>query len=84
METMQFLHNPYQNIFDNFVSHSGSPNEQFGAHEKLSWGARYYKLDAWVVVLKWLMSLFWAKIFLFVLRCNNDFSFEQKLSLISK
>ena len=23
---------------DNFVSHLGDPNEQFGTHEKLSWG----------------------------------------------
>ena len=23
---------------DNFVSHSGGPNKQFGTHEKLSWG----------------------------------------------
>ena len=34
-----FSHGPYQKIFeDNFVSHSGGPNEQFGTHEKLSWG----------------------------------------------
>ena len=40
METMHFhiAHNPYQNYFEeNFVSHSGGPNEQFGTHEKLSW-----------------------------------------------
>ena len=32
-------HSPNQNFFeDTFVSHSGGPNEQFGTHEKLSWG----------------------------------------------
>ena len=25
---------------DTFVSHSGGPNEQFGTHEKLSWGVQ--------------------------------------------
>ena len=48
METMHF--HIAQTIFfffffffeDNFVSHLGGPNEQFGTHEKLSWegGAR--------------------------------------------
>ena len=32
-------HSPNQNFFeDTFVSHPGGPNEQFGIHEKLSWG----------------------------------------------
>ena len=32
-------HSPNQNFFeDTFVSHPGGPNEQFGTHEKLSWG----------------------------------------------
>ena len=32
-------HSPNQNLFeDTFVSHSGGPSEQFGTHEKLSWG----------------------------------------------
>ena len=36
-----FSHNPYPKIFeDNFVSHSGGPNEQFGTHEKLSLGVQ--------------------------------------------
>ena len=30
-----------QNFFeDTFVSHPGGPNEQFGTHEKLSWGVQ--------------------------------------------
>ena len=36
-----FLHSPYQKKFeDNFVSHSGGLNEQFGTHEKLSCGVQ--------------------------------------------
>ena len=32
-------HSPNQIFFeDTFVSHPGGPNEQFGTHEKLSWG----------------------------------------------
>ena len=32
-------HSPNQNFFeDTFISHPGGPNEQFGTHEKLSWG----------------------------------------------
>ena len=32
-------HSPNQNFFeDTFVSHPGGSNEQFGTHEKLSWG----------------------------------------------
>ena len=32
---------PNQNFFeDTFVSHPGGPNEQFGTHEKLSWGVQ--------------------------------------------
>ena len=39
IETMQISHSPNQIFFeDTFVSHSGGPNEQFGTHEKLSWG----------------------------------------------
>ena len=35
------LHSPNQILFeDTFVSHSGGPNEQFGTHEKLSWGVQ--------------------------------------------
>ena len=39
METMHF-HIAQTNVFfeDNFVSHLGGPNEQFGTHEKLSRG----------------------------------------------
>ena len=39
IETMQF-HIAQTKIFfeDTFVSHPGGPNEQFGTHEKLSWG----------------------------------------------
>ena len=34
-------HSPNQNFFeDTFVSHPGGPNEQFGTHEKLSWGVQ--------------------------------------------
>ena len=38
IETMQF--HIAQTIFfeDTFVFHPGGPNEQFGTHEKLSWG----------------------------------------------
>ena len=38
IETMQY-HIAQTKIFfeDTFVSHPGSPNEQFGTHEKLSW-----------------------------------------------
>ena len=32
-------HSPNQNLFeDTVISHPGGPNEQFGTHEKLSWG----------------------------------------------
>ena len=35
----EISHSPYQNFFeDTFVSHPGGPNEQFGTHEKFSWG----------------------------------------------
>ena len=34
-----FSHSPYQ-IFLGQLCHSGDPNEQFGTHEKLSWGGR--------------------------------------------
>ena len=38
METKHF-HKAHTICFkDNFVSHLGGPNEQFGTHEKLSWG----------------------------------------------
>ena len=34
-------HSPNQTFFeDTFVSHPGGPNEQFGTHEKLSWGVQ--------------------------------------------
>ena len=34
-------HSPNQIFFkDTFVSHPGGPNEQFGTHEKLSWGSK--------------------------------------------
>ena len=34
-------HSPNQHFFeDTFVSHPGGPNEQFGTHEKLSWGVQ--------------------------------------------
>ena len=34
-------HSPNQIFFeDTFVSHPGGPNEQFGTHEKLSWGVQ--------------------------------------------
>ena len=41
IETMQF-HIAQTKFFfeDIFVSHSGGPNEQFGTHEKLSWGVQ--------------------------------------------
>ena len=40
IETMQF-HIAQTNFFkDTFVSHPGGPNEQFGTHEKLSWGVQ--------------------------------------------
>ena len=47
-------HSPNQIFFeDTFVSHPGGPNEQFGTHEKLSWGgAREPKLDAGVICMK--------------------------------
>ena len=36
-----FSHSPYQIVFeDNFCSHSGGPNEQYGTHEKLSLGCK--------------------------------------------
>ena len=39
IETMQFHIAQTKNFFeDTFVSHPGGPNEQFGTHEKLSWG----------------------------------------------
>ena len=40
IETMQF--HIAQTIFfeDTVVSHPGGPNEQFGTHEKLSWGVQ--------------------------------------------
>ena len=39
IETMQFHIAQNQKFFeDTFVSHPGGPNEQFGTHEKLSWG----------------------------------------------
>ena len=39
IETMQF-HIAQTKLFfeDTLVSHPGGPNEQFGTHEKLSWG----------------------------------------------
>ena len=41
-ENHAFSQGAYQIFFhDNFVSHSGGPNEQFGTHEKLSWGQGY-------------------------------------------
>ena len=44
------FHIVHTRIFeDNFVSHSRGPNEQFGTHEKLSWGAGYGKSDAGVL-----------------------------------
>ena len=34
-------HSPNQNFFeDTFISHPGGPIEQFGTHEKLSWGVQ--------------------------------------------
>ena len=36
IETMQF----HIALEDTFVSHPGGPNEQFGTHEKLSWGVQ--------------------------------------------
>ena len=34
-------HSPNKIFFeDTLVSHSGGPNEQFGTHEKLSWGVQ--------------------------------------------
>ena len=41
IETMQFHIAQTKTFFeDTFVSHPGGPNEQFGTHEKLSWGVQ--------------------------------------------
>ena len=45
METMHFFHSAIEFIFEDKNSlHFWGPNERFGTHEKLSWGARYVKL----------------------------------------
>ena len=41
MEIMQFyIAHTKKKIEDNFISHSAGPNEQFGIHEKLTWGCK--------------------------------------------
>ena len=51
-------HSPNQNFFeDTFVSHPGGPNEQFGTHEKLSWGGVQGNLNWMPGYIEWFLSL---------------------------
>ena len=66
-------HSPNQFFFeDTFVSHPGGPNEQFGTHEKLSWGVQGN--------LIWMPGYTVGDEFHYVLECCF-FDFDRKIFL---
>ena len=68
-------HSPNQNFFeDTFVSHPGGPNEQFGTHEKLSWGGVQGNLN-------WMPGYRYVKLFIKSMRMAIKVSNFQHFTL---
>ena len=72
-------HSPNQNFFeDTFVSHPGGPNEQFGTHEKLSWGGVQGNLN-------WMPGYMYVKVFIVnVNKCQKPFFLERHINIVNR